>query len=172
MTVALTRVATATAGSAIAIIALVGAKAASGGDDGPLALPSTAATANQTVPANQPAHPNQPAPANTSTAAPAPAPAPASKGSDGAFTGKAANTPYGPVQVEITVTGGKISDVRMVQCPTATPRDQMICQQAVPYLVNETIAAQTANVQAVGGATYTSRGYKTSLQSAIDQAGL
>jgi len=176
----MTRVVTATAGSVVAIIALIGAKAGmAGNNSGDVTTPAPVDQPLPTSqgPANQP-HPNQPAPANPAPTTQPPAntsstaPAPPAGGNDGTFTGSSVRTPYGPVQVEITVAGGKISDIRTVQCPTATPRDQMICQQAVPYLVNESIAAQSANVNAVSGATYTSEGYKQSLQSAIDQAGL
>jgi len=165
----MTRVVTATAGSVVAVIALIGAKAATG-DDAPPALPDPITTADQTVPAAQ-APGNQP-PANAASNPSTQAPAVTGGGASGTFTGDSVRTPYGPVQVEITVAGGQISDIRTVQCPTATPRDQMICQQAVPYLVQESLAAQSANVNSVSGATYTSQGYEQSLQSAIDKAGL
>jgi len=154
MTQAIFRVATATAGSAIAVIALIGAKAATGTD----------AAAEPTVAAS-PSPSAAPVPANPSAT-------PQSPTGDGIFTGDTSSTRYGPVQVEITVTGRSISDIRVIQCPTASRRDQMICQQALPYLVNQSLAAQSANVDAVSGATFTSDGYKQSLQSAIDKAGL
>jgi len=163
----MTRVVTATAGSVVAVIALIGAKAATG-DDAPPALPDLA-SANSHPTNSQATNAGAPVP-NPSTAAQAPAAT--GSGASGTFTGDSVRTPYGPVQVEITVTGGQISDIRTVQCPTATPRDQMICQQAVPYLVQESLAAQSANVNSISGATYTSEGYMQSLQSAIDKAGL
>ncbi|WP_439593375.1 FMN-binding protein [Microbacterium sp.] len=89
---------------------------------------------------------------------------------DGTYTGDSANTRYGPVQVQITVSQGAISDVTVVDYPDSNGRDRAINQSALPRLVSETIAAQSAEIDMVSGATYTSDGYLTSLQSAIDQA--
>ncbi|WJX99465.1 FMN-binding protein [Curtobacterium sp. 458] len=91
---------------------------------------------------------------------------------DGTFTGQAAQTQYGPVQVEITVAGGKITDVTALELTDRDGRSAQISQQAAPILRQEALQAQSAQIQAVSGATYTSAGYVTSLQSAIDQAGL
>jgi uncharacterized protein with FMN-binding domain len=88
------------------------------------------------------------------------------------ITGTAAQTRYGPVQVQITVQSGKITNVSVIQYPNSNGRDQEINSNALPILVSETIKAQTAKVDMVSGATYTSNGYLTSLQSALDQAGL
>lgn len=90
--------------------------------------------------------------------------------SDGTFTGAAVNTRYGPVQVQITVTGGKIVDAQAVAYPTDNSKDRQINERAVPQLVSETLDAQSADIHLVSGATYTSQGYLGSLQSAIDQA--
>lgn len=89
---------------------------------------------------------------------------------DGTYTGDAAATRYGPVQVRISVSGGQIASVDVVDYPTDSPRDRQINQQAVPMLVGETTSAQSAEIDLISGATYTSRGYTQSLQSAIDQA--
>lgn len=89
---------------------------------------------------------------------------------DGTYTGQAADTEYGPVQVQLTVSGGKIAGVEVPQYPTETRRDLAINQRAIPQLVSETLTAQSAQIDMVSGATYTSDGYTTSLQSAIDQA--
>jgi len=89
---------------------------------------------------------------------------------DGTFTGDAADTRYGPVQVQITVSGGSISSVDVVEYPNENPRDRQINQQAVPTLVSETTSAQSAQIDMISGATYTSQGYQQSLQSALDQA--
>lgn len=89
---------------------------------------------------------------------------------DGTYTGDSANTRYGPVQVQITVSGGAISDVQVVDYPNSNGRDRQINENAIPRLVSETISAQSAEIDMVSGATYTSDGYQTSLQSAIDQA--
>lgn len=81
-------------------------------------------------------------------------------------------TRYGAVQVKITVAGGKITKSVVTQVPWTDRRDQEINSQAVPILNSEVLSAQSANIDMVGGATFTSQGYIQSLQSAIDQAGL
>lgn len=98
------------------------------------------------------------------------APAATSGLADGTFTGSPTSTRYGPVQVQITVTGGKIVDVQAVEYPTDNSRDRQINERAIPQLVSETLNAQSADIHFVSGATYTSQGYLDSLQSAIDQA--
>jgi uncharacterized protein with FMN-binding domain len=90
----------------------------------------------------------------------------------GTFTGTAAPTPYGNVQVQITVAAGKITDALTVDYPSQNGHDQQINAYALPILQSETVQAQSSSVDMVSGATYTSQGYVTSLQSAIDQAGL
>lgn len=94
------------------------------------------------------------------------------KGKDGTFTGQTADTPYGPVQVKITVTGGKFTDVNAVVLPHGNSYDEQVDQYAVPVLAKEAVSSQSAKIQMVSGATYTSTGYLQSLQSALDQAGL
>ncbi|MET2011850.1 FMN-binding protein [Microbacterium chocolatum] len=89
---------------------------------------------------------------------------------DGTFTGTAGSTRYGPVQVQITVAGGQITDVQVPQYPSGNSRDRQINERALPVLVSETIDAQSAEIDMVSGATYTSDGYTQSLQSALDQA--
>ncbi|MGX5208585.1 FMN-binding protein [Streptomyces violaceus] len=85
-------------------------------------------------------------------------------------TGTAAQTQYGPVQVRITVAGGKITKAEAVQAPKGGRSDQ-ITSSSVPRLNQAAVAAGNAQIDAVSGATYTSAGYKQSLQSALDQAG-
>ncbi|MFG2957041.1 FMN-binding protein [Streptomyces sp. NPDC048291] len=85
-------------------------------------------------------------------------------------TGQVAQTQYGPVQVRITVSGGKITQAEAVQAPKGGTSDQKTAL-SVPQLNKEAVAAQSANIDSVSGATYTSTGYKQSLQSALDQAG-
>lgn len=84
--------------------------------------------------------------------------------------GDAETTRYGPVQVQLTITGGTITDVTAIQYPTAERRDREINTFALPQLRAEVLAAQGANVDAVSGATYTTQGYLASLQSALDAA--
>ncbi len=87
-------------------------------------------------------------------------------------TGDTAQTQWGPVQVQITVSSGTITDVTAVQYPSGNGRDQEINSYALPVLAQEAVAAQSANIDHVSGATVTSDGYVQSLQSAIDQANL
>ena len=93
-------------------------------------------------------------------------------GSATTVTGDTAQTRWGPVQVQVTVAGGKITDVTAVQYPNGNGRDQEINSYALPVLAQEALAAQSANIDHVSGATVTSDGYVQSLQSAIDQANL
>ena len=88
------------------------------------------------------------------------------------FTGSATATRYGPVQVELTVQDGSITSVSVLQYPHSDGRDQQISSYALPQLIDATIAAQSAQIDMVSGASYTSQGYLGSLQSALDQAGL
>ena len=87
-------------------------------------------------------------------------------------TGTAADTRWGPLQVQITVADGTITDVSVVEYPSSNPKDQQINAQALPVLVQETLDAQSAGIDMVSGATVTSEGYLASLQSALDKAGL
>ena len=85
-------------------------------------------------------------------------------------TGAAASTIYGPVQVQIMVKGGKVTAAKAVEYPQDTPRDSQINAFAIPVLDREAASVGSAAIDMVSGATYTSRGYITSLQSALDQA--
>jgi uncharacterized protein with FMN-binding domain len=89
---------------------------------------------------------------------------------DGTYTGSSVSTRYGPVQVQITVSGGRIAAVDVVDYPDSDNKSASINARAVPILVQETLTSQSASVSSVSGATYTSTGYETSLQSAIDAA--
>ena len=89
---------------------------------------------------------------------------------DGTYTGDTFTNRWGPVQVQITVANGSISAVDVLQTPTDDRKSISINNRAVPTLVSETLAAQSAQINSVSGATYTSTGYKQSLQSAIDDA--
>ncbi|MFE5892731.1 FMN-binding protein, partial [Streptomyces sp. NPDC056462] len=85
-------------------------------------------------------------------------------------TGSVSQTQYGAVQVRVTVAGGKITKAEAVQAPKGGQSDR-ITANAVPKLNQAAVATGTADIDAVSGATYTSAGYKESLQSALDQAG-
>jgi uncharacterized protein with FMN-binding domain len=84
-------------------------------------------------------------------------------------TGESADTRWGPVQVKITVTNGKITSAEAVDYPQNNPRDMEINSWAIPQLQQETITANSANIDMLSGATYTSQGYVQSLQSALDK---
>jgi hypothetical protein len=84
------------------------------------------------------------------------------------ITGHVANTVYGPVQVELVVKNSKIVKVAVLQQPVNTIHDIQIGQFAFPKLISETLTAQDAKIDAVSGASYTSAGYISSLQSAVD----
>jgi uncharacterized protein with FMN-binding domain len=88
------------------------------------------------------------------------------------YTGSVAQTRWGPVQVKITAQTGKISKVTVLQQPNGNPRDAEINSQALPILINDTLQAQSANIDMVSGATVTSEGYVESLQAALDKAGI
>jgi uncharacterized protein with FMN-binding domain len=89
---------------------------------------------------------------------------------DGTFTGKTANTQFGPVQVAVTVASGKITNVKALQLTNYGGRSVQISNYATPILRSEVLKAQSAKVSTVSGATYTSDGYLSSLQSALDKA--
>lgn len=98
--------------------------------------------------------------------------APSAAAANGTFTGTVTQTQYGPVQVAITVTGGKLSGVTALQLTNADRRSVSISNRAEPILRQEVLAAGSAKVSMVSGATYTSQAYLSSLQSALDQAGI
>src|SRR3954452_7858228 len=88
------------------------------------------------------------------------------------YSGDAAMTRYGPVQVQITVKNGAVTSVAATDYPMNDPRDAQINSYAIPQLNSEATSAGNANIDMVSGATYTSEGYLSSLQSALDKAGL
>ena len=162
-------------GTVVGVVALLSYKAHS-----PLAtpsgglpsagLPNTSPTAGSTSPAAS----NTGAPPDpTSKNSPSSRSAQRSTNSTAAgYTGVAAQTQYGIVQVKITVSGKKITNVALVQLTAFDSRSQEINYQAAPILLQETLQAQSANIDSVSGASYTSAGYAQSLQSAIDKAGI
>ncbi|MDQ0944752.1 FMN-binding protein [Streptomyces sp. V1I1] len=86
--------------------------------------------------------------------------------------GDVADTQYGPVQVRITVSGGKVTAADAVKAPDSDANSRQIAAGAVPKLNQAAVKAQSAQIDAVSGASYTSEGYIKSLQSALDKAGL
>jgi uncharacterized protein with FMN-binding domain len=95
-----------------------------------------------------------------------------STGEGQTYTGDTVRTEEGDVQVAITVSDGKITSVGVPVHPTGSQRHDEISARALPQLVEATLAAQSADIDSVSGATYTSGGYRASLQSAIDAARL
>jgi uncharacterized protein with FMN-binding domain len=89
---------------------------------------------------------------------------------NGTYTGSDAQNPYGDVQISIVINGGKITTVNLLTMPNAAERSQYLSSQAGPLLQSQTISAQSAQIDGVSGATYTSQSYQQSLQSALDQA--
>jgi uncharacterized protein with FMN-binding domain len=108
------------------------------------------------------------APAADTAATQAPAASPTAI--NGTFTGPSVNVNYGNVQVKITVVNGRITDAVAVKAPTG--KNDRYTNMAVPVLKQQTLKAQSANIQGVSGASYTSYGWFTSLQGAIALAGL
>jgi uncharacterized protein with FMN-binding domain len=118
--------------------------------------------------------PAKPKPTVTKTKAPAYTPPPTTQAPpppppkpSGTFTGQAVDTNYGPVQVQITVSDGKIT-----QANGDDMGGSSVGEDAIPQLNQEAVQAQSAHIQGVSGATYTSEGYAQSLQQAIDAAHL
>jgi uncharacterized protein with FMN-binding domain len=87
-------------------------------------------------------------------------------------TGPPVETEYGPVQVQIRVRNGRVIVAEAIKYPAGFGLDDIINHRAVPILDREAVAAQSANIDAVSAATYTSRGYLASLQAALDMAHL
>ena len=113
-----------------------------------------------------------PSASSSSSSSPSASKSPSSiAGAAKVVTGTAADTIYGPVQVQITVKNGKVTAAQAVQYPQGSPRDQQINSYAIPVLNQEAVSVSSASIDAVSGATYTSGGYITSLQSALDKAG-
>jgi len=89
-----------------------------------------------------------------------------------AANGPVIDTRYGPVQVEVLLAGNRINDVLVLQYPNEARRSQEINAQALPLLHEEALSAQSANIDTISGATYTTFGYEQSLQAALEQAGI
>jgi uncharacterized protein with FMN-binding domain len=81
------------------------------------------------------------------------------------------STRYGPAQVRVTVSNGKIVKIEAVQLQNGDPKSTAISSYAEPILRQSVLAKQTAAVDTVSGATYTSLSYAASLQSALDKVG-
>lgn len=89
---------------------------------------------------------------------------------DGQYTGNLADAYYGYIQVLAVVSGGRLTDVRFLQYPNDNPNSSYINSQAMPYLKQEALQAQNANVNIISGATDSSRAFVESLASALNKA--
>jgi uncharacterized protein with FMN-binding domain len=109
----------------------------------------------------------------TPTTAPTPVAPPQNNLPSGVFAGNTINTRWGPVQVEITVKDGVVTAAKALRFPSGDQRSLSISQQAIPYLVQQTLGVvSAADVQGVSRASYTSDGWRSSLQSALKKAGI
>jgi uncharacterized protein with FMN-binding domain len=106
----------------------------------------------------------------SASAAPTPTPTPTPASHDGTFTGPVEPNFYGDVQVRVTIKGGRISDVQAVQLPSDRSRSAYISQVAGPMLRSEVIQAQSAQINIISGATYTSESYAQSVAAALKDA--
>jgi uncharacterized protein with FMN-binding domain len=112
-----------------------------------------------------------PSPPTTGTPAAGPTTnAPAGTAAKQTITGPDEPNQYGDVQVQVTIQGGRITDVEPLQLPQDRQRSAEISREAAPLLRSEALQAQSGNIDGVSGATYTSEGYAQSLQAALDQA--
>ena len=95
-------------------------------------------------------------------------------GTDGTYTNDAVDVghDYGTIQVQVTVSGGKVTDITALAVPQNDPRSAQISSYAVPQLVSQAIEAQSSSISGLSGATFTSNGFAQSLASALTQAGL
>ena len=122
-------------------------------------------------PTQGPASPSaSPTAAASPSASPTPSPSPSPTALSGTFTGADVPNRFGDVQVRVVISNGRITDVQAVQLPTDRAESAYISQQVGPWLRTETLQAQSANIDIISGATYTSESYAQSLQSALQQA--
>jgi len=136
--------------------------AATAGADGQAAAGPSAAPTTTDAPAETP----------TPSATPTPSPTPTPASNDGTYTGDSVGTKYGDVQVAVTIADNAITEVTAVRLTDRDGRSVQISNRAAPILEKEVLASQSADVANVSGATYTVRAYLSSLQSALDQAGM
>ena len=172
--------------SAVTTLGLTAAFASQDGETDSVQLTSGSATGSLvTVAAATPATTVAPAATTASTAAVTPetttaattasttaaTTAPATTGVlDGIYVGTSDTNRWGTVQVQVVYSGGQVTDVQILQYPDADRKSVRINEAALPKLISEALTAQSADVNTVSGATYTSKSYRISLQSAIDAA--
>jgi uncharacterized protein with FMN-binding domain len=144
--------------------------AAAAGGSSALAVPFTGGTGTGSGASSSAAAPSSSGTSSSGTSSSGTS----SSGSSGSstVTGSVAETRWGPVQVQLNVSDGTVTDVSVLQYPDGNGRDEEINARALPVLIHETLRTQSAKIDMVSGATVTSDGYVESLQSALDQAGL
>jgi len=143
----------------------------------PTSIKTDTTAATPTATQTQSAAPTvDPTPTKTATSTPTPVKtatppsAPTVNSVNGTFTGPVVNVSYGNVQVQITVTDGKITDAQALIAPTG--KNDKYTRMALPKLKEQTLAAQSTNIQGASGASYTTYGWRKSLQGAMAKAGL
>ena len=136
------------------------------------AIPPASPSQGPGNPASPSASPDStPPPASPSASAiPLPSASPSPTALNGTFTGADVPNRFGDVQVRVVISNGRISDVQAVQLPTDRAESAYISQQVGPWLRTEALQAQSANIDIISGATYTSQSYAQSLESALQQA--
>ena len=137
--------------------------------------PQLASVATDSLPVTPTPTASKSPPAGTKTpsAVPTPVAPPQNNLPSGVFAGNTINTRWGPVQVEITVKDGVVTAAKALRFPSGDQRSLSISQQAIPYLVQQTLGVvSAADVQGVSRASYTSDGWRSSLQSALKKAGI
>ncbi|MGI8677444.1 MAG: FMN-binding protein [Jatrophihabitans sp.] len=159
-------------GTVLGLVALLSFKSHGAQIGAPNGLPSAAlpgtGASTTTSPRTGGSTGAPPTPSRTPTGTTRPAPGPASR----TVLGNAVQTAYGVVQVKISLTGSKITNVSFAQLTANDDTSQQINSQAAPILLQQTLSAQSAQIDGVSGASYTSQGYDQSLQSALDKAGV
>lgn len=161
------------AGRNVALVGQAGTSSASGGSV-VVAPAATAAPQAASNPAGA-GDPGAATPAPATTPAPAATQAPtaaagATRLANGTDVGPVVQTQFGPVQVQVTISGGKIAEVAALQLPSDRQRSAYISSVVGPMLRSEALTAQSAQIDLISGATYTSDAYAQSLQAALDQA--
>jgi uncharacterized protein with FMN-binding domain len=131
--------------------------------------PSTSPTPSRTASAKPRTTPKT-TPKTTPRTTPSPRPTQSAAPKTVTVNGAAVDTDYGPVQVQIKLSGSKIISATAIAYPQGSGRDLEINSYAIPVLQQDTVTKQSAQIDTVSGATYTSDGYRQSLQSALDAA--
>lgn len=138
-------------------------------DTSNMAIPSTdtASLAKSTTAAEPTPQTTTESASNTQTTSPAPTQT--ASAATGTITGKTIQTHWGPVQLLASISNGQITAIEALQYPSGDGRSLQISRYSIPILTQQALSVQSANIQGVGGATFTSRGYQQSLQSILDQ---